>query len=239
MSDLEKSIEQLISDLDHADLGEYSAVLHGSAARGQYLAGWSDVNVVLIVDTIGTDTLERLHRPLARWRELARALPLILTRMEWRRSADAYPLEIAEMRTAYRVLKGSDPLVGLEVRPAELRQALERELRGKLLRLRQGYALLNGDGPKLGEFVRRSVSTILFLSRGIMLLVGEIPPGDPVDLVQAVGRTAGFDGDFLARIVTRRGTADWICTEADMRGYLVAVESAARFVDHFQIGDRG
>jgi len=239
MTDLEKSITQLVADLDGAALGDYSAVLHGSAARGQYRAGWSDINVVLIVDAMGTDTLERLQAPLARWREVAHALPLLLTRAEWRRSADAYPLEIAEMQTGYRVLRGTDPLTGLVVRPTDLRQALERELRGKLLRLRQGYALLHGDGTKLGDFVRRSVSTILFLARGVLVLVGEAPPGDPVDLVQALGRVAGFDGDVLARLVTRQGTEGWACAESDMRGYLAAVESAARFVDHFHTGDGG
>jgi predicted nucleotidyltransferase len=239
MSDIDKAVTRLVADLDGAGLGGYSAVLYGSAARGQYLPGWSDINVVLIVDHLETDTLERLHDPLVRWREVAGDLPLLLTRAEWQRSADAYPLEIAEMRTAYRVLRGADPLAGVSVRPADLRQALERELRGKLLRLRQGYALLHGNGPELGQFVRRSVSTILFLSRGLLILVGQSPPPDPVDLVQAAGRAAGFDGDQLARIVTRRGVKDWACSESDMRGYLAAVESAARFVDHFQTGDRG
>lgn len=239
MSDLENVITQLVADLDGAALGNYSAVLHGSAARGQYLPGWSDINVVLIVDAIGTDTLERLHGPLVRWRERAGDLPLLMTRAEWQRSTDAYPLEIAEMRASYRVLHGPDPLAGLTVRPEDLRQALERELRGKLLRLRQAYALMHGDGPRLGQFASRSISTVLFLLRGVLLLAGQSPPADPVDLAQAAGRTAGFDGDQLARIVTRRGVKDWTCSQADMRGYLAAVESAARFVDHFQTGDRG
>lgn len=239
MSDLEQTLTQLVADLDGAGLGDYSAVLHGSAARGQYLPGWSDINVVLIVDALGTDALERLHLPLVHWRERAGDLPLLLTRAEWLRSVDAYPLEIAEMRAHYRVLRGADPLTGLNVRPEDLRRALERELRGKLLRLRQAYALMHKDGPTLGQFTSRSISTVLFLLRGLLLLAGQVPPTDPVDLVQAAGRTAGFDGDKLARIVTRRGVKDWVCSETDMRGYLAAVESAARFVDHFQTGDRG
>ncbi len=239
MSDLEQAITQLVADLDGATLGDYTAVLHGSAARGQYLPGWSDINVVLIVDALGTDTLERLHGPLSRWRERAGELPLLMTRAEWQRSADAYPLEIAEMRAHYRVLHGADPLAGLAVQPEDLRQALERELRGKLLRLRQAYSLMHEDSTRLGQFASRSISTVLFLLRGLLLLSGQEPPADPVDLVQAAGRTAGFDGDHLARIVTRRGVKDWACSPADMRGYLVAVESAARFVDHFQTGDRG
>jgi hypothetical protein len=196
------------------------------------------VNVVLILDTITTDTLERLKAPLTRWRTETEALPLLLTYAEWGRAADAYPLEITEMRTAYRVLRGEDPLTGLEVDPRDLRAALERELRGKLLRLRQGYALLSNDPAKMGDFVRRSISAVLFLCRGLLVLAGRTPPLDPVDLANMAGRVAGFEGPALARIVTRRGVTEWECTEADMRGYLGAVEQAARFVDNFQTGAR-
>jgi len=239
MSDkVNQQIDRLLAELDGAAVGEYRAVLHGSAARNQHLPGWSDVNIVLILDEITTEVLSRLKGPLKHWREATGALPLMLTHREWLRSADAYPLEISEMRSGYRVLRGEDPVAQLTVSPADLRTALEQEFRGKLLRLRQGYALLSDDPKRMGEFVRRSISTVLFLCRGLLALVGKQPPADPVDLANAAGRVAGFDGPTLARIVTRRGLEDWECTEADMRGYLAAVEQAARYVDHFQTGER-
>ena len=49
------------------------------------------------------------------------------------------------MRTVYQVLRGADPLQGVRVDRADLRKALEREFRGKLLRLRQGYATYAPD----------------------------------------------------------------------------------------------
>lgn len=231
-------LDRFLAELDHAGIGPYRAVLHGSAARDQHIPGWSDVNVVLILEAITTDVLEKLKAPLGRWRSDTDALPLMLTHAEWLRSSDAYPLEIAEMKTAYRVLRGDDPLVELEVSQDDLRQALEREFRGKLLRLRQGYALMSGDQKKMGDFVRRSISAVLFLCRGLLVLAGKKPPLDPVDLANMAGRVAGFEGPALARIVTRRGVLEWECTEADMRGYLAAVEQAARFVDNFQTGER-
>lgn len=231
-------LDRFLAELDHAGIGTYRAVLHGSAARDQHIPGWSDVNVVLILEAITTDVLEKLKAPLTRWRNETDALPLMLTHGEWLRSSDAYPLEIAEMKTAYRVLRGNDPLVELEVNPEDLRQALEREFRGKLLRLRQGYALMSDDPKKMGDFVRRSISAVLFLCRGLLVLAGRKPPLDPVDLANMAGRVAGFEGPALARIVTRRGVEEWECTEADMRGYLAAVEQAARFVDNFQTGER-
>ena len=235
---ISQQLDRFLAELDAAGIGGYRAVLHGSAARDQHIPGWSDVNVVLVLDAITTETLQRLKGPLTRWRAETDALPLLLTHAEWLRSVDAYPLEIAEMRTAYRVLRGEDPLAELTVAPADLRQALERELRGKLLRLRQGYALLADEPRRMGDFVRRSISAVLFLCRGLVVLAGKKPPLDPVDLANMAGRVAGFDGPALARIVTRRGVKGWECTEADMRGYLAAVEQAARFVDNFQIGER-
>jgi hypothetical protein len=229
-------IDALLNALDAAGLTNYSAVLHGSAARGQDIPGWSDINLVLITDDLHTNTLEQLRGPLTEWRAKAGNLPLMLTRQEWQRSADAYPLEITEMRTGYQVLRGSDPLAGMTVAPADLRLALEREFRGKLLRLRQAYVLLSTDAVELGTVVRRSVSAVLFLCRGLLVLVGEKPPNDPVELVEAAAKVAKFDGPALARVVTRRGTEGWKCTEGDMRGYLGAVEQAARFVDHYQTG---
>ncbi len=232
-----QQLERLLTALDAAGVGPYRAVLHGSAARDQHIPGWSDVNVVLIFDAITTDTLQRLTGPLSQWRGESQALPLMLTHDEWLRSADSYPLEVAEMRTGYKVLRGPDPVVELSVSPADLRQALERELRGKLLRLRQGYALLAGDQAQMGEFLRRSISAVLFLCRGLLVLAGETPPHDPVDLANRAGRVAKFDGPALARVVTRRGVTEWNATEADVRGYLGAVEQAALFVDHFQTGE--
>ena len=239
MTQVNDAITRFLADLDQAGLDPYSAVLHGSAARGEWIAGQSDINVVLVLEAIDTNVLERLQAPLRKWEQAGGALPLLLTRAEWVRSADSYPLEIAEMRTGYTVLRGDDPVAGLTVRPADLRQALERDWRGKLLRLRQGYALLNDDPGMLGEFVRRSLPAILFLARGTLVLAGRTPPRDSVTLAQVLGTLAGFDPDPVTRIVTHRADAAWRCTEGEMRGYLAAVEAAARYVDHHQIGDRG
>ena len=98
--------------------------------------------------------------------------------------------------------------------------------------------LLSTDAVELGTVVRRSVSAVLFLCRGLLVLTGQKPPHDPVELVEATAKVANFDGPAMARIVTGRGTEDWKCTEGDMRGYLGAVEQAARFVDHYQTGAR-
>jgi predicted nucleotidyltransferase len=237
MSDIERWIERLTGEFDAAGIAGATIVLHGSAARDQYLPGWSDVNLLILLDELGPEVLDRLRPALTRWHADADAVPLLFTRAEWSRAADAYPLEIAEMRTGYRVVRGADPLAETEVRPEELRLALERELRGKLLRLRQGYAL-HGDRPEaLAEGSRQGISSLLVVLRGLMLLVGRTPPPDPSELVSTTGELVGFKPAPLARVVTRRLQADWRLSREEFAGLLDAVESAARFVDHFTHGE--
>jgi predicted nucleotidyltransferase len=238
MNEVEQQVDRFLTDLDRAWPGGYAAVLFGSAARGQYLPGWSDINLLLVAEAITADSLRSMRGALERWREQARTLPLLFTSLEWRRSADAYPLEIAEMLSCHQVLRGSDPLLGMQVRPADLRAALEREFRGKLMRLRQGYALLAAPSDDLTEFVRRSASSVLLLCRGLLLLTGEPVPADSAATVSAAGRIAGFAPEAVDRIIAARADSTWRCAEEDMRGYLVAVETAAGFVDNFQIGAR-
>jgi hypothetical protein len=236
MTDVQKELDRFLGDLDAAWAGRYAAALFGSAARGQHIPGWSDINVLLVADSLTPDDLRAVRPALAAWRGSSQALPLLFSLAEWRRSADAYPLEIAEMRTAYRVLRGSDPLAEMRVRPNDLRAALEREFRGKLMRLRQGYALYGSEPKELTEFVRRSASSLLLLCRGLLVLGGGTIPAEPDAVIAAAARAAGFSPDAMGRIIARRGDGAWQCAEADVRGYLLAVEQAARFIDHFQTG---
>jgi hypothetical protein len=232
------TINRFLADLDRVWPGAYTAVLFGSAARGEYLPAWSDINVLLVVDQLTPASLRAAREALAAWRESAEAVPLLFSTTEWHRSADAYPLEIAEMRTAYRVLRGTDPLIGMAVRPADLRAALEREFRGKLMRLRQGYAVFEPGSEDLTEFLRSSASSVLLLCRALLILRGDEVPQVAEAVIAQAGGLAGFAPDAVQRVVASRADAAWRCSEEDVQGYLAAVESAAGFVDHFQIGAR-
>ena len=44
------------------------------------------------------------------WRKAVAEPPLLISRAEWARAADAFPIEITDMRAAYQVLRGADPL---------------------------------------------------------------------------------------------------------------------------------
>ena len=216
----------------------YSAILYGSAARGDYIPGRSDINLMLVIDQITPQVLRSLGRGFAAWRKSTREPPLLLSRAEWNRASDAFPVEITDMKTSYKVLRGVDPLEGIKVEPADLRKALEREFRGKLLRLRQGYATYAPDPGALGTLGLQSAATILVLLRGVLTLIGKPVPRDPLELAAAAAAAIGFEGEHLLHVVRHRVDREWRCDAPEFENYMEAVEHTARFLDQLQIGDQ-
>jgi hypothetical protein len=159
-----------------------------------------------------------------------------MSRAEWQRATDAFPIEITDMRTAYQVLRGADPLQGAPVDPADLRKALEREFRGKLIRLRQGYAAYAPDPAALGALGLQSAATILVLLRGVLALIGKQVPHDSLELAAAAAAAIGFEGEQLLHVVRHRVDREWRCQAGEFESYMEAVEATAHFLDQLQLG---
>jgi hypothetical protein len=193
---------------------------------------------MLVLDQLDPQILRSLGRAFTGWRKGSHEPPLILSRTEWERASDAFPIEITDMRLSYQVLRGPDPVQGMRVDRADLRKALEREFRGKLLRLRQGYATHAPDPKALGMLALHSAATILVLLRGLLSLLDQPVPPDPSQLASAAANAIGFEADHLLHVVRHRADREWRCGAPEFEKYMEAVEQAARFLDQLQLGDQ-
>ena len=236
--DLDTAILSLITEVS-SRVGEgYSAVLYGSAARGDWIPGRSDVNLMLVVDDPGPAALQKLTPAVKAWHAQGLTSPLVIGRSEWERAADVFPIEITDMKLAYRVLHGADPVGGVVVRPGDLRRALESELRGKLVRLRQAYIRFGELEVTLGGFATSSVPALLVLLRCSNVLLGRVPGDTPKETIAALAAELGADAEEIVEIASHRRDKEWLCPPATFARYLEAVRRAVDLVDHFQRGDR-
>jgi len=235
---VERVVSPFLAGADTA-LGQgYSAVLYGSGARGDWVPGRSDINLMLIADALSPAVLRSLAGPFAAWRKTEYEPPLVVTRAEWNRASDAFPIEIADMRAGYQVLRGTDPLAGLVVDGAHLRVALEREFRGKLLRLRQGYVASASDPAALGALAGRSAGTLMVLLRALLTLLGRSVPRDPLQLGVAGAEALGVDSEPLLHVFRHRGDRDWRCSAEEFERYMEMADRAVRFLDQLQLGEQ-
>ncbi|MGH7498052.1 MAG: nucleotidyltransferase domain-containing protein [Gemmatimonadales bacterium] len=234
---VERVVDSFLAMADGALPPGYSAVLYGSAARGDYVPGWSDINLLVVSESLTPDVLRKVGRGFAEWRTATTDAPLLISRAEWARATDVFPLEITDMRHAHTVLRGPDPISALRVAPPDLRSAVERELRGKLLRLRQGYAVRSSDEAALGDLAGKSASTVLVILRGLLTLLDRPVPSDSLQVAMAAAAMIGIEGEELLAVIRHRGQPGWRCSTAEFEAYLDAVTRAAGFVDQLKIGD--
>jgi predicted nucleotidyltransferase len=234
---LDQSLDTLAESLRNLTGLNVSAVLYGSAARGDWIPGRSDVNLLVLVDDTTPAALRRLTSAVTEWHSKGFAPPLIMGRDEWRESADVFPIEITDMQVAHRILCGADPVHGMVVAPADLREAVEKELRGKLVRLRQAYVRFGDAGMILGGFATASIATFFALLRCLAVLSRRAPGMVPKDTAAAVDGALGAELSVAVEIAGHRAEPEWNCPPDTFVRYLELVRRTVELVDTFHTGD--
>ncbi|MGQ0635310.1 MAG: hypothetical protein ACT4QC_11915 [Planctomycetaceae bacterium] len=208
--------------------------LFGSAAAGDFVAGASNFNLLLVADPLGPAELKALMPAVADWARVHREPPLFFTPKELASSGDAFPIEFLDIRQSRRVLFGEDLLAGIKIDSQHLRLQLERELKGKLLALRRKYVLTQGGGEAVSELLTGSLSTFLVLFRAALRLYEESVPALKIEALKRLTTHIPFDAQpFLAveSLKERRAGAGDADHAALFAEYLKNIEIVVDAVD--------
>ena len=136
-----QALEQVVGAAE----GEFGAALRsltlfGSATRGAYVPGRSDLNLLVVLREAPADGLRRFADAVAKARETVRLEPYLLRRDELPLLARHFPTRLWDMCRSYVVLKGEDVLAGLRPDPKAIQTRAEQELFNLVLRLRRAIA---------------------------------------------------------------------------------------------------
>ena len=206
-----------------------SITLYGSAARGQFAPGRSDLNLLVVGKGFDAAALERLRPAVARGRAKG-ITPVWINEVELKASTDVFPTRFMSMKQRYVVLAGKDVLAQIAVSGAHLRLRLEQEMMNLLLRLRRRY--LEQDAPELSSTLARAVVRLLENLRLLLGLCGSHV--QPEDVIATAAKAMGFSAEALVRIAALRLT-DRVVGQDEARAlcadFIEIVRAAARFAD--------
>jgi len=227
--------EALVQQITEAMPGGLrAAVLYGSAAAGDFVAGTSNYNVLLVVDRLGAAELNALSRTALRWAKAGNRPPLLFTPSQLTASADVFPIELLDMQQSHRVLFGEDPLANIEVQHEHLRLQLARELRSHLLALREGYLLTGGKPRLVAGLLTSSVAGFLVLFRAALRLFHQDVPRHKIDAMQSLAQHIPFDPRPFLEIDAlrhRRRKLRHVAPLSLFESYLTTIEQVAEAVD--------
>jgi len=168
-------------------------ILYGSGARGEYVPKKSDINLLIVLSDNGIERLGDATDAVAKWRKRNVRVPLVMTRGYIESSLDAFPLEFFNIKSAYQVIHGEDILKDVVIQKEDLRLQCERELKAKLLLLRESFLEANNKSHLLRELVAQSLSAFISIFKALLYLKGDEVPEKNEAVLSATIQSFGLD----------------------------------------------
>ena len=224
-------------------LGKFTAKIHsiqitGTAITDDYDLKMSDVNSIFVLKEMDLKFLEFLAPMGKKYGKHKVAAPLIMTPDYISSSLDVFPVEFMNFKLIHETVFGDDILSDIEINMADLRHQCERELKIKLIWLRQGYISSAGNRKILTEGFVNSISGYIPLFRGIIQLLGKEPPLKQGDVISALSEAAGLDTGAFARVLKEKHQKGRLSIEelnTIFEDYYTATEKLGRIVDEIKV----
>ena len=237
-ADLDSICQQFTSDIQNLYGDPVSVLLYGSAATEEYRPKHSDINVLVVLTDDSMDQLEAAQKMVSRWNR-RRILPLFMNQAYIDNSLDSFPIEFLNMQSAYRVLTGRDVLSALPIKKKDMRLQCERELKGKLMQLRQGFIQSEGRKKRLERLIAQSVVTFVAIFKGLLYLRDQPIPVKKTEVI--LNACESFDeidrSLFETMLGVKRGEIKKSKSEliAMVKVYIHSIEKLCLAVDQIKV----
>jgi predicted nucleotidyltransferase len=215
-----------------------SIILYGSGARGEYIPKKSDLNFLIVLTEGAMDRLREGFALIRKWRKRRVNIPLFLTEEYIISSLDSFPVEFLNFRDSHVLVFGKDVLGDLSFDKKSIRLQCERELKGKLLLLREAYLDSEGKARNLGQVSSASLTAFLSLFRALLFLRDREIPHHNDELISTAAKEIGFDENpFMKVLRVREGKVKVRHDEMEaiVEKYLEAIRELWKTVDQLEV----
>ena len=211
-----------------------SVVLYGSAITAEYIHKKSDLNFLVVVSEEGIEQLHSVYDLVAKWRKKRVGTPLFLTKAYINSSIDTFPIEFLNIKRNYRIVFGEDILEGLSFEKEFIRMQCEREIKGKLLLLRERYVETRGKAIALRTLATNTLPDFIFIFKGLLYLLDKEVPSAKMETVTVLTKALNLDQElFLSLLSLKDLTLKPSAKEIErlFQKYLKEIRTLAMLID--------
>ncbi len=239
MKSMPEQLKKIIKDFTE-DINEFfgnevkSIILYGSAATEEYIPGKSDVNFLVCLSESGIEKINLVSEKVRSWQGQNISVPLFLTTSYIQESLDSFPVEFFNISQTYQVIQGEDILKDLKFNKKDVRLQCERELKGKLLTLRQGYILTRGKRKKMSALINESMVTFTSIFKALLFLKDSEVPIKKSDVILSMCREFDLDESIFSLLLAHRNNSVKVSKEqlhAILKKYIKEIQSLSKAVD--------
>jgi hypothetical protein len=131
------------------------------------------VHTLALVERLDFQDLTACAPRNSDWQRAGAAVPLLLSREEFLRTLDVFPLEYGGIIASHQLIAGQDVLGGMRVTETDLRRGCELQAKSHLIHLREGYLETLGDPARAARLMAASAPALRALMENLLQLDGE------------------------------------------------------------------
>lgn len=195
---IEPMVEGIIEKHSH---NVHSIHIVGSAVMPDYNEKISDINSVVILHNMDLKFITFLAPLGKKYAKKRIAAPLIMTPQYIVKSADAFPVEFLDFKLIHKTVYGEDILNNMKIEKHSLHLQCQRDIKIKLMGLRQGYLSSLGEKEHLANGLVRTITGSMALFRAIIFLLGKEPPIQRTNVINTLGVVTGIEIDIFKRLL--------------------------------------
>ena len=194
--------EEIINDYKEVfGDGLKGIILYGSATGASYIPGKSDINFMILLSEEGIENLDRAFKTVSKWRKRKVATPLFLTTKYVARSLDVFPIEYLNFQANHVLVFGRDILKEIEFNPDFVRLQCEREIKGKLLLLREAFLETSGRKMALMEVISQSLPAFIAIFEALLFLQGRETPQEARAIIRSTCELFDLDAVLFEKLI--------------------------------------
>ncbi len=173
---------------------------YGSWVAGEYVEGYSDLNLMVVTRKLDGESLRRLAPAASKWKAMGRVRSVVFSMTELKGYADSFPIEFLDIADNRKLIAGEDPFLRLQPGYGRLAEELETELRDRLAKLRHRFLQHGGDEAETKALLSATASSLFPLLRAFLRLKRRRPPRQRVRLIEEACRNFRFGRRTLLQL---------------------------------------
>jgi len=240
---LNPAVAEKIIPMAEDMLREHASNIHsfhivGSAVISDYNEKLSDINSVVVLKKMDLQFIMFLAPLGKKYGKKKIAAPLVMTPEYIDRSLDAFPIEFLDFKRLHKTVYGHDLLKDLQITTPNLRLQCEREIKTKLIGLRQEYLSSLGRKKLIAAVLVRSFTGSMALFRAMITLLGKEPPVPRAEVIRMLGSATGIDIGIFEKLLMLK--ADLLNpSEQELASfferYYNALEATGKIIDDLHV----
>lgn len=208
-----KQLDKFIENLENIFPKRLKSVfVYGSKANLDSDELDSDINLMIITDTLSGKDIKKCSKPALEWigkskfglNKNLNPEPVFMGEDEWFGSADVYAMEYADIKDNHKIVYGENLICSIKVKKEDLRLQCEAETKNLLMRFRSHYLVYANNPKETEKSITPVTKSCIAIFKTILRLKDIEVPKSKYEIVNKINQITAIDKNLFEKLLCNK-----------------------------------